>query len=76
MRCCAHFHWEQQQRHQRHQQPLKNGAMEGLQEMEDVEDDEMATMKDGMGHLHVLAWGTAPIENGAHWTRFAELAEA
>jgi hypothetical protein len=50
--------------------------MEGLQEMEDVEDDEMATMKDGMGHLHVLAWGTAPIENGAHWTRFAELAEA
>jgi hypothetical protein len=26
-----------------------------------------ATMKDGKGQLLVLAWGTAPIENGAHW---------
>ena len=32
-----------------------------------------ATMKDGMGQLQVLAWGTAPIENGAHWSWFAKL---
>jgi hypothetical protein len=26
-----------------------------------------------MGQLQVLAWGTAPIENGAHWSWFAKL---
>jgi hypothetical protein len=31
-----------------------------------------ATMKDGLGHLQVLAWGTAPIENAEHWKWFAE----
>jgi hypothetical protein len=26
-----------------------------------------------MDQLHVLAWGTAPIENGAHWSWFAKI---